>query len=378
MTKTRSGGDRHAAAGSHVGSADVAEMTSRDLKARSRRRRVTGIAAGVAVIAWVVYRAGDARSMTGRISSDTRCQSDSTTAADMSSLIHGSAPIRCEPWDIGTGVTGYMWRASNPRAVVLLQTGWGDYAQRYVNSGSRLIPHLLNRGISVYAFDMWGNGRSPGKRGATHIGQAVTDNLAARRALRSQPLPVFLLGHSVGGLVTAASVVNDQTGVEGMILLAPALDWGLRGFTRLLAYVGGFVVPTFSVPGPAAVTQTRDVAAQRRLDTDPLVVHRAVTWVTVSTGVTVSRDNWARYRELRVPVFVAHGSADRGPDPSGSRRFISLVASPDATLSIVPGGLHGMLDDTSGPEVVQLILAWLEKHLPNASTRSSEILPRPD
>jgi alpha-beta hydrolase superfamily lysophospholipase len=322
------------------------------------------IAAGLFIIVWGLYRIRDQRNVSGRISVDTGCESDSSTAADMSGLMPGTTSIRCEPWDIGTGVTGYVWRPPNPRAVVLLQTGWGDYAQRYVNYGSQLIPHLLSRGISVYAFDMWGSGRSPGKRGATHIGQAVADHLAARRKLREQPLPVFILAHSVGGLVAATSVVKDQAGVQGVILLAPALDWGLGVFTRLLAHLGGFVAPSASVPGPAAVRQTRDADAQRRFDSDPLVLHKSVTWVTVRTGVALSRENWTRYHELRIPVFVAHGSADRGPDPSGSQRFISLVGSRDTTLTIIPDGLHGMLDDTSGPEVVQRIVDWLDKHLP--------------
>ena len=35
--------------------------------------------------------------------------------------------------------------------------------------------------------------------------------------LRAQPLPVFALGHLVGGLVTATSVLlRDQGGVRGM------------------------------------------------------------------------------------------------------------------------------------------------------------------
>jgi alpha-beta hydrolase superfamily lysophospholipase len=46
------------------------------------------------------------------------------------------APIHCQPWDIGTGVTGYVWRAPNPRAVLLVEHGWRDYAQRYVKQSS--------------------------------------------------------------------------------------------------------------------------------------------------------------------------------------------------------------------------------------------------
>ena len=36
-----------------------------------------------------------------------------------------------QDWDIGTGVKGYVWQADHPRAVLLLQHGYGEYAQRY-------------------------------------------------------------------------------------------------------------------------------------------------------------------------------------------------------------------------------------------------------
>ncbi|HSA56436.1 MAG TPA: alpha/beta fold hydrolase [Gemmatimonadaceae bacterium] len=339
----------------------------------SQWRKVAGVLAGVAAALWMVGRVANVRSATGRISVDTGCQSDPSTIAAMRGLApsatRDAGPIRCEAWDIGTGVTGYVWHARNPRAVLLLQTGWGDYAQRYVNQGSRLIPHLLDRGISVYAFDMWGSGRSPGKRGATHVGAWVADHRTARRKLRDQPLPVFVLGHSVGGLVTVTSVLGDQTALHGMILLAPTLDWGLSGFMRLVARAGAFVVPTLPVPGTGGWDDvTRAPEAQRRLNADPLMYHGGLSWVTAGSGVTLSRENWARYRELRVPVLVLHGGADRAPDPSGSREFVALVTSPDKTLSIIEGGLHALLDDTAGPEVLQKILTWLDQRVPTAST----------
>lgn len=341
-------------------------MTGRTPKSRLRWRRVAGIVAGVAVALWIAYKVANVRSATGLISLDTGCQSDPGTVADMSRLTPGAAPIRCEAWDIGTGVTGYAWRAPNARAVLLLQTGWGEYAQRYVNQGSRLIPHLLDRGISVYAFDMWGSGRSPGKRGATDVRRAVADHLAARRKLRAQPLPVFVLGHSVGGLVTATSALRDQDGLDGMILLAPALDWNLSAITRLVIRVGGFLAPTLPVPGASGGPLTNDPDAQRHLNEDPLMHHAPISWVTASSGATVSHENWMRYRELRVPVLVVHGSADRAPNPSGSRELVRLLASSDKTLSIIPRGLHNLLDDTTGPEVVELILAWVDRRPANA------------
>jgi len=322
---------------------------------------------GALVVVWIAYKATTMRRMSGRLTVDTGCESDPNTVAEMSQFTPGAASIRCRPWDIGTGVTGYVWRAPNPRAVVLVEHGWGDYAQRYVKQFSQLIPHLLDRGISVYAIDMWGSGRSPGKRGATDVGNAVEDHLAARRKLREQPLPVFVLGHSVGGLVTATSTLRDQSGVRGMILLAPALKWDVSGFIRLVARMGGFLLPTFPVPMPTAdpTAQSRDMQFNERLAKDSLMYMGKISWVTAAGGATTSHANWKQYQHVTVPVLTVNGTADKVAGPSSSREFIEAVRSQDKTLSLVDGGRHSLLDDPpSNAEALQIILGWLDRRLP--------------
>jgi acylglycerol lipase len=336
------------------------------MKGGRRWSRFVLASLGALLIVWIAYKATTTRRMNGRLTADTACESDANTVAQMSQFSPGAPSIRCEPWDIGTGVTGYVWRAPNPRAVLLVQHGWGDYAQRYVRQFSQLIPHLLGRDISVYAIDMWGSGRSPGTRGATDIGNAVEDHLAARRKLRDQPLPVFVLGHSVGGLVTATSTLRDQSGVQGMILVAPALKWGVGGFMRFVARIGGFLLPTFAVPMPPAdpTVQSRDMQFNERLAKDPLMNLGHVSWVTAASGATTSHDNWKQYAHVTVPVLVVNGTADKVTDPSGSREFIETVRSEDKTLRLVDGGRHSLLDDPpSNAEALQIILGWLDRRV---------------
>jgi alpha-beta hydrolase superfamily lysophospholipase len=321
------------------------------------------------VVVWIAYKATTIRRMSGRVTVDTGCESDPNTVAEMSQFTPGATSIQCEPWDIGTGVTGYVWRAPNPRAALLVEHGWGDYSQRYVKHSSQLIPHLLDRGIDVYAIDMWGNGRSPGTRGATDVEDAVEDHLAARRKLREQPLAVFVLGHSVGGLVTATSTLRDPSAVRGMILVAPALKWDVSGFMRFVATVGGFLLPTFPVPAPPGdpSEQSRDAQFHERLAKDPLYYMGSVSWVTAGSGTTISHADWKRYRQLTVPVLVVNGTADKVTDPSGGREFIETVRSRDKTLSLVDGGRHSLLDDPpSSEEALRIILSWLERRLPTS------------
>lgn len=336
---------------------------------KTGRRWSRLVLAGLAalVVVWIAYKAMALRWMSGRVTVDIGCESDPNTVADMTQFTPGAASISCQPWDIGTGVTGYVWRAPSPRAVVLIEHGWGDYTQRYVKQASQLIPHLLNLGISVYAIDMWGNGRSPGTPGATDIGDAVNDHVAARRKLQAQPLPVFVLGHSVGGLVTATSILRDQTGVRGMILIAPALKWDVNGLVRFVARTGGTLVPTLPMPVPPGdpADQSRDAQFHERLAQDPLYYAGKISWVTAGSGATISHANWRQYQNVTVPVLVVSGTGDQVTKPDGLREFVEAVRSQDKTLSLVEGGRHALLDDPpSNIQALQVILDWLDRRLP--------------
>lgn len=287
------------------------------------------------------------------------------TAAGRGPFTTGVTSISCEPWDIGTGVAGYAWQAPEPKAALLLQHGYGDHVQRYVRQNGRLIPHLLRLGVSVYAFDMRGSGHSPGVRGATDVHKAIEDHCAARRTLREQPLRVFLFGHSLGGLVTVTSVLRDQTGVSGMILVSPAIKYDVNGFLRLVARIGGLVAPTLSGPIPVGSPDalSHDPEAVEAIRHDPLLYLGRVKWRTLGSAAPIIHENWKLYPRVRVPVLVVHGSADRIANPEGSRQFIETVSSPDKTLHLVEDGLHALLDDTGRQQTRQVILEWLQARI---------------
>jgi acylglycerol lipase len=219
-----------------------------------------------------------------------------------------------------------------------------------------------------------GNGRSPGIRGATDIGDAVDDHVAARRVLQNLSRPVFVLGHSVGGLVTTSSVLNHPPDVEGMILIAPALRWEVSAGMRNTARMISLFVPSRPVPVPAPdpILQSRDSTFHRRLLGDSLYHHGAIPWITAATGATVAHRNWNRYAELSVPLLVVNGSDDQVTTPDAARAFIDLAGSTDKTLVLVEGGRHMLLDDPpSSTEALDAILAWIDQRLSRSETGHS-------
>ena len=268
------------------------------------------------------------------------------------------------PWNVGGGVIGHAWDAQRPRAMVLLQHGFAEYAERYVSQHARLVPRLLELGVSVYAFDFEGHGHSPGRRGTTDVERAVSQHLAARRALSAERLPLFLMGHSLGGTVTATSVVRDPSGVAGVILSSPALLVTINALERFLAR---WIAPRFpNLPGRRInrknLSRLPQVAALAKRD--PLMYKGPMPAGLGASILRATADNWPRYREWRAPTLVIHGSADRIAEVEGSRRFFDTIASSDKTLHLVERGYHELLNDVGGEETLRVVLDWLDARLP--------------
>jgi alpha-beta hydrolase superfamily lysophospholipase len=250
---------------------------------------------------------------------------------------------------------------------VLLQHGLGEYAERYVSQYGQLIPRLLAAGISVYAIDLRGHGRSDGARAALDVRDAVRDHLGARRKLRELGLPTVLFGHSLGGLVTASSVAQDPAGVHGVILSSPALLLKSTAIARAMALLLARVLPGLPTVrlDPDDLCQRRDIVAQ--VADDPLMYHGRVRALSGATMLAVSHEAWDRYRQWQLPTLVFHGARDTYTDPAGSRRFFETIPAQDKTLHMVEGGYHELLNDHGGDDILRLVMGWLDQRIPAAA-----------
>lgn len=275
--------------------------------------------------------------------------------------LNDQTTIECENWETGTGMAGYKWVHPNQRGILLYQHAFGDYTLRLTKDRSRFIPHVLESGISVHGIDMPGCGHSPGKRGAADPFAAVRNHLVARSLLADADVPIFLAGHSLGGLVTATSVVKDESNVAGAILVAPALKYQVNRPTRWRAQLGGSIIPDRKLPFRNGFVDnlTRDVEAQQKLLNDPLLDAPGVTWITAKGVLYYSFRNWSRYNRITVPVMSIHGTHDTATSAAGSVQFIDAVSSEDKTLHLVQDGLHDLFDDIVSDEVRNTMIDWM-------------------
>lgn len=268
------------------------------------------------------------------------------------------------PWTAPANLHGYHWSAASPHATLLLQHGYAEHAGRYVAHYDRLIPHLTARGIDVHAFDLAGHGLSPGARGLTDIGAMAAAHIAARAALAASGRPLFLLGHSLGGLVTALSVARAPDNVAGVVLSGPALPFDTNPVLRLVARLLARVAPGVGVAklgDPVAISRLPDEVQAYR--DDPLVFTRPIPALLGATAAAGADEIAAALRSWRAPTFVFHGTADSYTSPAGSERLVAGIASSDKELWLVEDGRHELLNDTPRDAVLARLTAWLEARL---------------
>lgn len=275
----------------------------------------------------------------------------------------GSDPLT-EEWRFDDAVRGYVWRSAAPRAMLLLQHGLAEYSERYVDHYNRLVPSLVERGVDVYAYDLPGHGRSPGARGLADIAETVRLHIKARRRLAETPLPLFLFGHSLGGLITAASIAENAAGAAGVILSAPALlidaHPALRWFAETLSKVapGLRILPAIN---PNDLSRIESEAEAYR--NDPMIGVPSPTLKLAATLAAVAQSGWSQYSAWKTPALIMHGEQDRATDPEGSKRFAEMIAAEDKTLRLFPEGRHELLNDLDRDEALRLILDWIEKRI---------------
>ncbi|MEI4271342.1 lysophospholipase [Klenkia sp. LSe6-5] len=262
--------------------------------------------------------------------------------------------------------TGQYWQAWAPdevTGVVVLVHGLHEHGGRYAHVAER----LARSGYATYAVDHPGHGRSPGSRG--NIGSmaatvAGVDELAVRAAGEHPGVPLFVYGHSMGGLVAAQYLTGTPSvPVRGAVLSAAALD--LSSATRvqqLVAPLLGRLLPDLGVLELDADAVSRDPAVVAAYRADPLNRMGKVRARTGAEMITTVAAMPTRLRSLTMPLLVVHGGADRLVPPAASEFLASTVASTDLTHTVYPGLFHEPHNEPEQEQVLDDVVAWLDAH----------------
>lgn len=258
------------------------------------------------------------------------------------------------------------WTAPGPRAALLVAHGLGEHAGRY----STLAADLVARGVSVYAPDHRGHGRSPGKRGHVRRFAELVDDLEAfrRHVAAGLPpgLPVFLLGHSLGGLVAIRHLEEHPgAGWAGAVLSAPLLGVALRppAWKTSLAGLLSRLLPALRLSnGIDAADLSTDEVVVAAYRADPLVhpwiTPRLYTEIQAAMRLAVERRD-----RIRVPLLLVVPGDDRIVLAEATETFARGVAG-EVEVRRFPGFRHESLNERERRAVVAGIAEWMAGRAP--------------
>lgn len=251
-----------------------------------------------------------------------------------------------------------------PRAAVALVHGYGEHSGRYAHVAA----FLTARGHAVYAFDQRGYGRSEGRRAFVDRFEHYLDDLSTflRRVRDRAPgVPLFLMGHSMGGTVCARYWLEHRPDVAGLILSSPFLHPGeaMPHLPLRLSSLASRLFPTFPTVRIRAEHLSRDQAVRADVDADPLNVRGRVRARTGHEMVAAAASIRDRLEAVTLPFLVFHGTADCIADPRGSIELYRRALGEDKTLGLYEGLFHETLNEPERTQVLHELAAWLEEHL---------------
>ncbi|WP_134679020.1 alpha/beta hydrolase [Paracoccus ravus] len=271
-----------------------------------------------------------------------------------------------EDYTSSGGVRIHMrgWSPEGPaRAVVVICHGVNSHGGQHGWTAEQMARH----GLAVYALDLRGRGQSEGERFYVEDVADYVADLAGMIEIakeRHPGLPVYLLGHSAGGVVSCSYALQQQDQIDGLICESFAFQVPAPGF--VLSAIKGLshLAPRLGVLTLQMKDFTRDPEALARLEADPLTKGETQPAATVAALVRADEVLARSFDRITLPLLILHGSEDRATVCKGSEFFHAHAGATDKTLQIYEGHYHDLLNDLGKEEVLADILAWIKARLP--------------
>lgn len=256
------------------------------------------------------------------------------------------------------------WHPEEPgQAVVTLVHGLGGHSGVFQN----VVDYLIPQGYEIYALDLRGHGRSSGQRGHINSWMEFREDLRAfLQQIRTERAccPYILWGHSLGGTIALDYALHSPNEIQGLVVTAPAL--GKISISPIKLAMGRMMsqfVPRFSLKlGIQHNLGSRNSEVVSAYLQDPLRHDYGSARLATEFFATV---DWIYQHasELKTPLLIMHGSADRVTLPEGSRAFFQRVIFADKEHREYPGSYHDLYVDVDYDEIFTDLATWLDRHL---------------
>ncbi len=278
-------------------------------------------------------------------------------------------PARCASFRSLDGLEIFyrIYPSDSERARIVVVHGLGEHSGRYGN----LVESLRPRGISIWAHDQRGHGRSSGTRGHVSSFQRYVDDLHSMVAISKKGLnkgeKTFLFGHSLGGLISLSFAALFMKEIDGLILSSPALGLPetFHPFKNFVSRILSVLCPTLGFSNAIdASTLSHDQGVVSAYLEDPLV-HSRVTARWFCEFVRAMEEAKRVAGQLDIPVLIQLAGDDTLTSSCASKQFFEELSLEDKTLFSYDGLYHEIYNEKNPnrDNVIGDLCSWLERHI---------------
>lgn len=251
-----------------------------------------------------------------------------------------------------------------PKALLLILHGLGEHCLWYTDMAEFLNKH----GVYVFAHDHVGHGQSEGARVHVDNFQEYVDDafLHADKIKKDFPnTPMFVLGHSMGGLMSIAAANQRPDLFRGVILDAPliTLDNLPPAFVVWLGRMVSNIIPQFPVRALDSKAMSRDKEMVKKYEDDPLVHNGRLKARQVATMLDAMAVEEKSLSDIEWPFLILHGEPDELTSVNGAKLMYEKAKSKDKQLKLFPDAFHQLhleLEPVKS-ETLNLIASWITK-----------------
>lgn len=255
------------------------------------------------------------------------------------------------------------WKpAGQARGVIAICPGFNAHSGQY----AWVAEQFVAKGFAVYAVDLRGRGKSDGERFYVESVDEYAGDLGGmiRIARQREPgLPVYLLGHSAGGVTACIYTLDNQKELAGLICESFAFQTPAPDFALAVLKGLSHLAPHAHVLKLNNEDFSRDAAHVKEMNADPLIAHETQPTRTVAALVRADERLKKEFPKITLPLLILHGTADKATKYQGSEFFQATAGSSDKTLKLYQGGYHDLLADTIKDQVMADILSWIDARL---------------
>ncbi len=264
------------------------------------------------------------------------------------------------------------WRPpTTARGAVVVVPGFNSHSGYYAWVAER----LAAVGHATYAVDLRGRGRSDGERFyVDKFVDYVSDIAALVDVVKSRDagLPVFLLGHSAGGVLACLYTLEHPSALAGLICESFAFQTPAPDFALAVLKGLSHVAPHAHVLRLKNEDFSRDPQIVAVMNNDPLIAHETQPTKTVAELVRSDEQLKEEFERITLPLLILHGTEDKAAKSSGSQLFYDRAGSTDKTLKLYDGYFHDLLNDLGKETVMTDITAWIEARLPGGAKSGAD------